>query len=276
MSLEYQIGALWVHGPLSYLEQLCLTSFRDAGHHVVLYTYNDVSRIPEGIEERDANEILPETSFITHERSGSPAPHSDRFRYRMLQQVDKIIWADTDAYCVKPFETETGRFFGWESDSQINNGVLGLPKDSETLRLLVEFTEDEFSIPPWFPAKEQDRLKRLKDEGSPVSAGQMSWGVWGPQALTHFLLSTGEDKYAFARAALYPFSYGDRNLMLRRGVDVDNYITDETYSIHFYGRRMRRRIDEKEGGIPKRWSLIGRLLAQHNINPSDAPIPPKH
>ncbi len=275
MKPDYQIGALWMRGPLSFLEQLCLVSFRDAGHHVVLYTYDEVTGIPDGIETRDANEVLPETGFLVHERTGSPALHSDLFRYRMLEKGDKIIWADTDAYCVKPFETKTGHFFGWESPKHINGGVLGLPPESEALGQLLEFTRDEFAIPPWYAQEEQDRLQALKDAGTPVHAGEMSWGVWGPHAVTHFLHETGEDKYAFPTTGLYPFSFKDRNLMLRRGFDTSEHITDDTYSIHFYGRRMRRRIEEKEGGIPKRWSLIGKLLNQHGIDPTAAPIPPK-
>lgn len=272
---EYQIGALWMRGPLSYLEQLCLVSFRDAGHHVVLYTYDEVTGIPDGIEQRDANQILSESGFLVHERTGSPALHSDLFRYRMLAKEDHMIWADTDAYCVKPFETKTGHFFGWESKKHINGGVLGLPHDSDALGELLAFTQDEFAIPPWYDDAEKARLEKLKDTGAPVHAGEMSWGVWGPHAITHFLKKTGEAKYALPQEGLYPFTFKERNLMLKRGLDVRPYITENTYSIHFYGRRMRRRIVEKEGGQPKRWCLIGKLLVQHGVSAIEAPIPEK-
>ncbi|OEU71629.1 MAG: hypothetical protein BA874_10730 [Desulfuromonadales bacterium C00003068] len=275
MTPEYQIGALWVQGPLSFLEQLCLVSFIDAGHHVVLYTYGQVTGVPEGIEIRDANQILSQDGFLVHERTGSPALHSDLFRYRLLEKEDRMIWADTDAYCVKAFETQTGHFFGWESHKHINGGVLGLPSDSDALGELLEFTKDEFAIPPWFSEEEKARLGVLKDNGEPVHAGEMTWGVWGPHAVTHFLQKTGEDKYAFPQEGLYPFTFKNRNYMLKRGFDISPYVTDNTYSIHLYGRRMRRRIVEKENGIPKRWSLIGKLLAKHSISPIDAPIPDK-
>ena len=80
-----EIGALWVEGPLSFLEQLCLTSFRDAGHEVTLFTYGLVTGAPPGVTLRDAREILPTETFVTHGRTGSPAPHADKFRYRMLR-----------------------------------------------------------------------------------------------------------------------------------------------------------------------------------------------
>jgi hypothetical protein len=75
------------------------------------------------------------------------------------------------------------------------------------------------------------------------------------------------------RVALYPFAYEDRRLMLKPGVPVADYVTDETYSIHFYGRRMRARILEKEeGGVPRPRSLVGQLLRKHKIDPAAAPL----
>ena len=272
---EYQIGALWISGPLSFLEQLCLVSFRDAGHHTILWKYDDVTCVPPGIEVRDANEILPITSTITHEKTGSPAPQADKFRYHMLSQVDRVIWADTDAYCLKPFETSNGHFYGWESEKHINNGVLGLPKDSDTLGELLAFTSDEFAIPPWFDDKRKREYEDAKARGEPVGAGAMSWGVWGPQALTHFLHATGEVKYALPRQALYPFRFKERRFMTRAGFDSTPYITEETRSIHFYGRRMRKRIVEAHGGRPPGSSLIGKLIAKHRVEVDAAPIPVK-
>lgn len=63
--------------------------------------------------------------------------------------------------------------------------------------------------------------------------------------------------------------------MLKRGFDASGHITDDTYSTHFCRLRMRARLVEKENGIPKRWRFIGKLLAKHNISPTEATIPPK-
>ncbi|MEM8802720.1 MAG: hypothetical protein AAGF55_09310, partial [Pseudomonadota bacterium] len=101
--MEQQIAMLWMRGSLSFLEQLCAQSFLDAGHHVVLYSYEPIGCVPDGVEMRDAAEVLPQREEIVHGRSGSPAPHADLFRYRLLSQTDDLIWADTDAYCRKPF-----------------------------------------------------------------------------------------------------------------------------------------------------------------------------
>jgi hypothetical protein len=272
MAGDYRIAALWIGGDLSYLEQLCLKSFLDAGHHLTLYSYEPIGNAPEGVEHADARDILPQEGFLRHGRTGSPALHSDLFRYHLLKKCDRTIWADTDAYCVKRFRTETGHFFAWESETGVNGGVLGLPKDSEALGRLLDFTSDEYAIPEWYGDKYRKELEARKASGDPVHAGEMPWGVWGPHALTHFLKATGEIRHALPRAALYPFEYKDRKLMLRPGLDDSDYVTDETYSIHFYGRRMRSRLLAVWDGVPRPRSVVGRLLRKHGIDPAAAPI----
>jgi hypothetical protein len=272
MQREYQVGALWIGGELSYLEQLCLKSFVDAGQHIVLYTYDGVTNAPEGVELADAAAILPPADVLRHARTGSPALHSDLFRYHMLAKCDRMIWADTDAYCVRPFTTDSGHFYAWESEDGVNGGVLGLPQDSATLAGLLDFTADPFAIPSWYGAAYVRELEAARDRGEPVHAGDMPWGVWGPHALTHFLRKTGEIEHALPRSALYPFAYHDRNLMLRPGFDANLMLTDETFSIHFYGRRMRARILAHDGGLPRPKSLIGQLLRKHRIDPHAAPL----
>lgn len=272
---DWQIGMLWIGGDLSFLEQLCIQSFLDAGHPVRLYSYEPVGNAPAGVVHADAAAVLPAEGFLRHGRTGSPALHSDRFRYLMLAREDRIIWADTDAYCLRPFETQTGHFHAWESDTGVNGGVLGLPKDSATLARLVDFTADPYAIPTWYGDDYRRELEARRDAGDPVHAGAMPWGVWGPHALTHFLKETGEIRYAMPRPTLYPFAYEERRLMLRPGLDPTPWLGPEVFSIHFYGRRMRARIVSANDGVPKPRSLIGQLLRKHGIDPLAAPIPAK-
>lgn len=273
MDTDYQIAALWIGGDLSYLEQLCLKSFLDAGHHVRLYSYAPIGNAPEGVEHADANDILPQTGFLRHARTSSPALHSDLFRYHLLAKCDRTIWADTDAYCVKRFESATGHFFGWESEKHVNGGVLGLPRDSAALAQLLDFTRDEYAIPVWYGKKYRAELEAARDAGQPVHVGDQPWGVWGPHALTHFLGETGEIRHALPPVALYPFAFHERALMSRPGVEMEEFVTDQTYSIHFYGRRMRARLVERFEGVARPRSVIGRLLKKHGIDPALAPIP---
>lgn len=273
MAQDYQIGALWIGGDLSFLEQLCLKSFVDVGHHVTLYSYEPIGNAPAGVELADAALILPRSEILRYSLNGSPALHADRFRYHLLSKCERMIWADTDAYCLRPFAPPTGHLYAWESAGHLNGGVLGLPPDSEGLARLLEFTADEYAIPPWYPESRRRELEARRDAGDPLHAGDMEWGVWVPHALTHFLRESGELKYALPQAALYPVPYEERRMMLRPRCDLSRFITEETLSIHFYGRRMRARILERNGGVPKPFSLIGQLLTRHGIDPLAAPLP---
>ena len=272
MHRDYQIAMLWMRGSLSFLEQLCVQSFLDAGHHVVLYSYEPIGHVPDGAELRNAAEILPEEGFLVHERTGSPALHSDLWRYRLLENADRVIWADTDAYCHRPFRPIDGHLYGWESEHHVNGGVLGLPQDSPTLHALLEFTRDEFAIPPWEKPFRRREMQELKDAGTPVHAGEQKWGVWGPHAITHFLGETGEIARALPQVALYPYSFKVRRRLLLTGVDHSEAITDDTQSIHLYGRRIRKRMAERDFGLPHPESLMGTLLQKHRIDPCEAPL----
>lgn len=278
MNRNLHIAMLWVEGPLSYVEQLCIQSFLDAGHEVTLYHYGPVDRVPEGASLVHGREILDKDSFITHGRTGSMALFSDVFRYHMLSKLDRTIWADTDAYCLRPFSTETGHFFGWESEQHINGGVLCLPQDSEALAGLLGMSRDEYGIPFWYSDAAKAQLQEQAEAGKPVHVSDMPWGVWGPHAITAWLHKTGENKYAFAREVLYPVPFGMRRHMVRPGrlASAEACLTDETLSIHLYGRRIREFLASRPGGLPDEGGMIDGLLKKHGIDPRAAPIPVRH
>lgn len=273
MKPEYEIGMLWVDGPLSYVELLCAKSFVDAGHHVKLFHYGEIPNAPDYVEMIHGNTILSADEFVSHHRTGSFALFSDVFRYHLLQQTDRLIWADMDAYCVKPFESETGHFYGYESRDTINGGVLGLPADSDALGQLLEMTEDEYGIPEWFSDAEKKRLQDLKHAGEPEHVSLMRWGVWGPHAITHYLKKTGEDKYALPIEGLYPVGFKNRRWLMKpkMRLPIERTIADNTFSVHFYGRRVREYLSSI-GGTPPAASYMGHLLVKHGIDPADAPI----
>ncbi|MCV6824778.1 MULTISPECIES: hypothetical protein [Halocynthiibacter] len=268
------IAMLWVEGPLSYLEQLCIQSFLDVGHDVVLYHYGEVQNVPAGVTLAHGNEILNRDNFIKHGRTNSLALFSDVFRYHLLTKSENTIWADTDAYCVKPFETETGHYFGWESERHINGGVLGLPSDSPALGGLLKMTEDEFTIPEWYRERVKNKMRARAQAGHPTHVSDLPWGTWGPQAVTHFLHKSGESKYAFAREVLYPVPFEHRRKIVNalKRDKVDTYLTENTTSIHLYGRRMRRMLAKRNNGIPEEGGLFHSLLTKHGIDPTQAPV----
>lgn len=271
-----EIATLWIGGKLSWLEQLCLKSFADAGHHTTLYSYTSIENAPAGVHLADAEEIFPAEPMLRHIRTGSPAIHADMWRLHLLKKTDKI-WVDTDMYCYRPFDFDRAFVFGWEKPHLVCNAVLGLPSSSRTLNGLLEFFKDEYAIAPWLGPQQEEELQAEKDAGNPVHMTAQSWGFTGPASVTHFLKETGEIQYAEPTSAFYPISFRDRNKMiLSRHLDfVEARLTPETRGIHFWARRMKPRLEEKEDNTPRRGSFLHRLIRKHEIDTAAAPIPAK-
>lgn len=263
------IASLWVGEELSWLEQLCLKSFVDHGHEVILFTYDEVKGIPDGVRQQDANDILPADNIIRHAKTGSPAYHADVFRLHMLYQTD-YVWADTDAFCCQPWKLKGKHFHGWISDKipQVNNGVLRLPKSSKTLKAMMKFTSDEYPIPPWYRDAKQDELRARKAKGEGEHVSLLPWGVWGPDALSWFLKDTGEIRHSQPGHVIYPvpFRIAGATLNPNRINQTRNMIKEDTLSIHFWGRRFRN-IAAKYGGVPAEGCYVHELLKKHEIDP---------
>ena len=268
------IASLWIGGRLSWLEQLCLVSFAHAGHRTVLYSYEPIPNLPEGVEAADAAELLPAEPMLRHARTGSPAIHADLWRLNLLAKSD-AIWVDADMYCHRPFAFDAPHVYGWEKPGLVCNAVLGLPRDSAALSLLLEFFEDPYAIGPWLKPWQQRELQAEKDAGRPVHMTEQSWGFTGPAAVTWALQQTGEIAHARPEAAFYPVSFPDRNLMIKPRRAAEMVFGDDTFGIHFWARRMKPRIEEAEGGAPRKGSFMAGLIERHGIVPEDAPIPPK-
>lgn len=267
------IASLWIGGQLSWLEQLCLKSFADAGHRTTLYSYAPIPNVPEGVVNESADEIFPAQPMHRHARTGSPAIHADLFRLNMLKKTDNI-WVDADMYCYRPFAFDTPYVYGWEKPELVCNAVLGLPPDSRALNAMLDFFQDEYAIGPWLKPWQQEELQAEKDAGNPVHMTQQNWGFTGPAAVTHFLIETGEIDHAQPESAFYPISFKDRNhLIISRHRPEEKM--DDTYGVHFWARRMKPRLEEKEGGTPRRGSFMDGLIKKHGIDTEAAPIPRK-
>ena len=78
--MDYRIAIYWARGPLSFLEQLSMTSFLRQGFDVELYSYADVPNVPPGVTLCDAADIQPE---------GLPTDH---FRWQLLSTLESRIW----------------------------------------------------------------------------------------------------------------------------------------------------------------------------------------
>ena len=271
------ISSLWIGGELSWLEQLCLKSFADAGHRTTLYSYDPISNVPEGVLTADAATIYPREPMLKHARTGSPAIHADMWRLHLLKKTDEV-WVDADMYCYRPFDYSSEHIYGWEKHPHlVCNAVLGLPKDSPALNEMLEFFSDPYVIAPWLSADQIHELEKERDAGTPVHITEQTWGFTGPASVTYFLKKTGEIKHALPVEAFYPVPFKTRNhlILTRFNSDVNDMINDNTRGVHFWARRMKPRLEEKENNTPRTNSFMDRLISKHNIDPKLAPIKPK-
>ncbi len=267
------VASLWIGGSLSFLEQLCLKSFVDHGHRTILYTYGEVTGVPQGVEVLDANTIFPNDNYIRHAKSGSPAVHADAFRYRMIE-LQNVIWVDADVLCMQPWDFQDQWVFGWEKpDKLVCNAVLGLPRFSKTLAKLNDLCSTEYPVPPWAGPEEKERLEKAHNDGAPVHVSELEWGVWGPAALTHFLNETGEMAHVMPQQAFFPISFKDRRDLLTPGNHIDDQLGQGCYGVHLWNRRLRRRLVTHENGIPGPESFLGRAVTRHGIDVKAAMIP---
>ena len=271
------IGALWIGGSLTWLEQLCLKSFVDQGHPTILYTYDKVIGVPEGVEIRDGNEILLTDRFVTHARNGSVALFSDLFRFHLIAKVPDIIYVDTDVYSVRPIPGGESHVFGYEyyneerKRGQVNGAILRMPQDSPALNALLEFTSDEYPIPEWLPPRRLNPIKERAAAGDPMHVSEMPWGIWGPLGVTAHLKQSGEIKHARTTDVYYPVHFAKRGIFLRRPLRTRQRFTNDTRCLHIWAP-VKRMCAIRHDGVPRAGSFLSERLKHHGIDPLAAPV----
>lgn len=267
-----QIASLWLGPRLTFLEQVCLKSFYNLGHRVVLFSYEKIENMPDGIESGDANDILPLGNISRNKDNGSPASYSDKFRYHMLSKED-YVWVDTDACCIRPFPAEPYYYAKYFKQS-VNNSVLRLPKSSRTLAHLIDFVSSDYPDLPEGLYNSRPKLLHYRERrraGEAVHISELDHETWGPHALTFFLTQTGEMQYAMETSVLNPISAYDIGKTIRPLARVQLDLPQECHSVHLYGTRIRQ-ILRKFGGRPLATSFLDTLCKKHGIDPSQAPI----
>lgn len=273
MAREREVGTLWIGGPLSWMEQLCLKSFVDKGQKITLFSYEDIPNVPAGVIRRDGREIIDTDDFIKYEQKDSFALFADLFRLHMIHQNPGMIWVDTDVFCHRPMSYDSDYVMGYElpGEHRVNNAVLGLPADSEILARMLEFTADRYSIAPFLPKKRQEKMQKARKAGKPVHVSQQPWGVWGPLMVTHYTHALGLTDQVQPLNAFYPVTFRDRVKFMRGASIAEGLMTDETTALHLWASN-KRQLGNIHDGLPPEGSYLDRLVKQHGINPMLAPI----
>ncbi len=264
------ISGLWVGGPLTYLEKLCLRSFLTAGHEFHLYTYGPVSGVPDGVEIKDAKAILRLESDPADYTYNQIEVLADRFKYQLLLQA-ATIWADLDMYCLKPWDFPSGLICAWQkSERVVGAAVLGSDKASTLISELNRFAQQEAPTPPWMNEHDIQDIRERRESGQKVDAADLKRGSLGVHALSYFVKKLSLTQEVMARNSFYPVEFSDRGLLTQPEDTLTDLLGEEVYGVHLWGRRLRRSISSGEMRIPPATSFLGKQLENHQISVDEA------
>ena len=100
------LNSLWVGDQLGILEQLCIRSALAAGHPFHLYSYepSKLRGVPDGVEVRDAAEVMPRERMIAYAECNSYALGANFWRYELLG-LGLGYWVDLDVLMLRPFDS---------------------------------------------------------------------------------------------------------------------------------------------------------------------------
>ncbi len=134
-----EVRTFWTGAPLSNYEILSLKSFVATGARVILYSYEDDLAVPDGVELRDASEVLPGPVHEFRQASGeiTLSQHSDIFRYVMLEKFGGW-YADLDVICMTKQLPQVETYFAPMMENLLNTAVLKFPKGSSLLNSLLQ------------------------------------------------------------------------------------------------------------------------------------------
>lgn len=208
----------------------------DQGHPLALYCYGEPDGVPDGVELRDASQIIPEHRIIRH-RTGSYSLFSNWFRYE-LQRRQAGTWVDCDVYLLAPLDGASPCLFGEEEPGRINTGVLRLPADSPLLPPLIALFEER-SVPPWLPLRSRmaARLRLWRNGRSGLAA--MPWGSAGPKALSYLVQRHGMSRFALPPDIFCPALWQDALWITDPARTLDEVVTPRTVAVHLWNERIK-------------------------------------
>ena len=115
------VSSLWVGGSLSDLEINCIKSHLKVGHNFVLYVYENIDNIPNGVLIKDGREILNERHLGLGDKYGF-YPFSDIFRFNLMYKKGGY-WVDLDLYATRSWDSLEDKEFIFASERTIQKGA---------------------------------------------------------------------------------------------------------------------------------------------------------
>ncbi|WIY52910.1 hypothetical protein O9Z70_15875 [Devosia sp. YIM 151766] len=264
-----KIVSFW-HGPLSWLEVLCIRSFLRQGHPVAVYSYEPLANLPAGAEWHDAASVLPQEKLIFYKGRGTPGVFSDHFRYAVLR-AGLGVYADLDVYCVRPIEGPPAYLMAWEHPGSVNGAVLHIPADAPVLDDLETIFADgpRPLLEPHLPPLRRAEVAIRRLFGDRVTPEHMQYGATGPMALTYYINKHGLTAEVRPSSTFYPVPYKDIPALMQSGSSLEKAIRPETLGIHLWRSQLTDR-GRADMPLPQQGSALAALCARENLEPASA------
>ncbi|WP_336067698.1 hypothetical protein [Nitratireductor rhodophyticola] len=234
------INTLWIGGNLGAIEILSAQSFLEAGHDVVLYSFEEIKNAPTGVKNVDAEQIIrrEDADKLRYRKTGSYALASDYFRF-LLQRKGRGAWADLDMVCLKPVSFEKDIVFGRESAVYINGALLYAKPDHPVIEGALSFFAKDI-IPPWTRRRDANRL-RLKSWllGKTIEPATLPWGTFGPKAITYLARKHDAFDMAEPEDVFYPIHFKDAPYLYDPSRSFEEFCTERTRTVHLWNEVLR-------------------------------------
>lgn len=260
------VASFWAGEPLSFVEQMTIRSYQEAGAQFTLYLAHPVAGVPDGVTTRPASDIMARPDWVGPDPGRKElAVWSDLFRVALLNQSE-VIWVDLDAVCMRPFTAQDGFVVGRSPEDKVLSGVLAMPQHSAALALMTGVLAQDEVVLPW---ADPDWVQRRRKRGR-LRPVDLPWGDTGPRLLHHALETAGGIEHVAAPAVHYPVFRQSLPLLLQPGVAEDRIVRPETQSVHVFGF-IKRVLGTWCDGLPAAGSWLDRTARKFGVDPAAAP-----
>lgn len=256
------LNTLWFGDRLRYLERLSIASALANGHAVRVYSYapDRLQGVPDGVELRDAREVMSDPRRTRLLEGKYRALGSDFFRYEIFAQ-ELGYWMDLDVILLKPLDFRNKHVFGWENDGiSVNGAVLRIPRTSPMLEELRNIPEANW-CPPFFGPRRRAVYYWQRITKGTVHLEDLPWGVAGPAMITYLARKHGLMDQVQPRTVFYPVPYDRAEALFDDASVVEGMLAQDTVAVHMWNSRLRDLVDRP----PPAGSYVGRLCQEHGV-----------
>jgi hypothetical protein len=234
-------ATFWAGEGFPAYEAACLSSFVRHGYEMAVYSFDEISNLPPGVELRPAGEIVEERFVHAFLIKGKPSlsHFSDLFRYRLFQKT-QATWVDSDMYLLRPFDIELPTTLLAREDAQALCGAI--------MRL------DQAN-----PA-----LGQLVDKTEAVAGRNLVWGQTGPRLLTSVF---GADVMArsYGPEQFFPIHYDEFwKVFLPEYQAECAALCEKAYTLHLWNNIVTK-VGVWKDVLPPKGSYLERLFVEDGM-----------